>query len=98
VVLAEVHRGLEIGCPVLVLSSGATVDGRELNDDVHANDIVLDVAQIRRWSTSLGRHVTYVAVEGARHDVVLSLPGPRERVFDEIDTWRTAYVDRPTGT
>ena len=33
-------------------------DARELSDDVHSHDIVLDVAQIRRWSTSLGRHVT----------------------------------------
>lgn len=31
-------------------------------------------------------HVTYVAVEGARHDVVLSLPEPREKGYDAIDT------------
>ena len=91
---AEVHRGLEILCPVLVLSSGATVDARELSDEVHANDIVLDVAQIRRWSTSLGRHVTYVAVDGAIHDVFLSRPEARARAYDEMGRWLTAYVDR----
>ena len=68
-----------------------------MSDDVHGTDIVLDVAQIRQWATSFGPHVTYVAVEGARHDVVLSLPGPRERVFEEIETWRAAYVDRRTA-
>ena len=71
---AEVHAGLDIACPVLVQTSGATIDARELNDDVHTNDIVLDVAQIRRWSTALGRHVTYVGIEGAMHDVFLSRP------------------------
>lgn len=91
---AELHRGLEIACPVLVLSSGRSSTPAEMGEDVHGTDIVLDVAQIRQWATSFGPHVTYVAVDGARHDVVLSLPGPRQRVFEEIETWRTAYVDR----
>ena len=46
----------------------------EMGEDVHGHDIVLDVEQIRRWAPSVGRHVTVVAVEGARHDVVLSRP------------------------
>jgi alpha-beta hydrolase superfamily lysophospholipase len=90
---AEVHAGLEIACPVLVMSSGATVDAREMTDEVHRNDIVLDVAQIRRWSTSLGRHVTYIAVDGAMHDIFLSRPEPRARAYDELGRWLKAYVD-----
>ena len=38
-------------------------------------------------------HVTYVAIEGARHDVVLSLPEPRAAAYAEIDRWMSAYVD-----
>jgi alpha-beta hydrolase superfamily lysophospholipase len=90
---SELHAGLDIGCPALVLSSGATWIPTAMGDDVHRHDIVLDVAQIRRWSTALGRHVTYVAVEGARHDVVLSLPGPRAAAYAELGRWLTAYVD-----
>ena len=52
---------------------------------MHGYDIVLEVAQIRRWATAIGRHVTYVAIEGARHDVVLSRPEPRAAAYDEID-------------
>ena len=37
-----------------------------MTDDVHSHDIVLDVEQIRRWAPSLGRHVTSIAVDGAR--------------------------------
>jgi alpha-beta hydrolase superfamily lysophospholipase len=91
---ADVHEGLDIACPVLVLSSGATVDARELKDEAHANDIVLDVAQIRRWSTALGRHVTYVGVDGAMHDVFLSREEPRNRAYDELGRWLEAYVER----
>jgi alpha-beta hydrolase superfamily lysophospholipase len=89
---AELHRGLSVPGPVLVLSSGASSAPTEMGEDVHGTDIVLEVRQIRRWSTALGRHVTYVAVEGARHDVVLSRPAARERVYDELGRWLTAYV------
>ena len=64
-----------------------------MGEDVHSHDIVLDVAQIRRWATASGRHVTYVAVAGARHDVVLSLPAPRAAAYDELGRWLGAYVD-----
>jgi len=36
--------------------------------------------------------VTYVAVEGARHDVVLSRPEPRATAYAEIERWLCAYV------
>jgi alpha-beta hydrolase superfamily lysophospholipase len=90
---AELHRGLSVPCPALVLSSGATVVPQEMDDDVHSHDIVLDVPQIRRWAASVGPHVTYVGVPGARHDVVLSRPGPRAVVYDELDKWVGTYVE-----
>ena len=51
------------------------------------------MAQIRRWAPAVGRHVTIVAVEHARHDVVLSRPDVRKVVYDELDRWLSAYVD-----
>ncbi len=89
---AELHAGLSVLAPVLVLTSAATVRPPDMNDDVHTHDVVLDVPQIRQWATSVGPHVTYVAVDGARHDVVLSLPDPRAVVYDELERWVTAYV------
>jgi alpha-beta hydrolase superfamily lysophospholipase len=95
---ARVHRGLELPCPVLVLSSGRSTLPEEMGEDVHGTDIVLDVAQIRRWATALGAHVTYVAIEGARHDVLLSREEPRTRAYGTISTWMTAWVDPPKQT
>jgi alpha-beta hydrolase superfamily lysophospholipase len=92
---ARQHRGLELNCPVLVLSSGRSALPEEMGEEVHGTDIVLDVAQIRRWATAYGRHVTYLAVEGARHDVVLSRAEPRRAAYDAISTWMTAWVDPP---
>ncbi len=90
---ARLHRGLDVPAPVLVLSSHATARPSQMSEEVHGHDVVLDVPQIRNWATSVGTHVTYVAVPGARHDVVLSRPEPRTRVYAEIDRWCAAYVD-----
>ena len=92
---ARMHRGLELPYPVLVLSSGRSTFPEEMSEDVHGTDIVLDVAQIRRWATAYGPHVTYIAIEGARHDVVLSREDPRRAAYDAINTWMSAWVDPP---
>ncbi|MGY2703453.1 alpha/beta hydrolase [Nocardioides sp. HB32] len=88
----ELQTGLDVGCPVLVLSSAGTRWPREMGDDAHGYDIVLEVPQIRQWATAIGSHVTYVAIEGARHDVVLSRAEPRATAYAELGTWLSSYV------
>ena len=91
----RLQRGLGLPFPVLVLSSGRSTLPREMGEDVHGTDIVLDVTQIRRWATAYGQHVTYLAVDGARHDVVLSRAEPRRAAYEAISTWLAAWVDPP---
>jgi alpha-beta hydrolase superfamily lysophospholipase len=92
---ARVATGLDVRAPVLVLSSARSGYPTSMEDpDVFSTDIVLDVDQIRRRATLIGRHVTLVQVEGAIHDVTLSRPEIRKVVFDEIDRFLTAYVER----
>lgn len=95
---AQLQAGLSLPFPVLVLSSARTSAPVEMGDDVHGTDIVLDVRQIRRWAGVLGTHVTSIAIEGARHDVTLSLPAVRARVYDELDRWMSTYVSPAAGT
>jgi len=90
---ARLQAGLAVPAPVLVLSSDRSGRPQAMDEEVFSTDIVLDVRQIRRWSTSVGAHVTYAAVPGAVHDVVLSRSEPRARAYDEIARWLTAYVD-----
>lgn len=89
----QVHRGLDVAAPVLVLSSARSTRPSAMLESVHTSDIVLDVRQIRRWASSLGTHVTSIAVEGGRHDLLLSRAPVRAKVMDEIDRWLTAYVE-----
>jgi alpha-beta hydrolase superfamily lysophospholipase len=84
---SRLHRGLDIGVPSLVLrSTKSDFSGRytELSDNA---DTVLDVTQIARWAGCLGSETTVVPVEGARHDVFLSLPASRERAYTAVDGW-----------
>lgn len=90
---ARLHAGLDVPAPVLVLSSARSVFAAPSDEDVRTSDIVLDVEQIRRWASSIGRHVTSVAVEGAVHDVVLSRPDVRREVYAVIDRWLDAWID-----
>ncbi len=89
----ELHRGLDVPFPALVVASARSSSPLEMGEDVHTTDIVLDVQQIRWWSPRLGRHVTYVAVPDARHDVFLSRAEPRARAFAALDRWLTEYVE-----
>jgi alpha-beta hydrolase superfamily lysophospholipase len=92
------HRlthGIELPMPVLVLSSSRSAHPSSMADpDVFATDVVLDVEQIRRRAPLLGRRVVVEQVDGAMHDVTLSRPAVRREVFDRVDRFLTAYVDR----
>jgi alpha-beta hydrolase superfamily lysophospholipase len=89
---AAVHRGVDVGAPVLVLTSGASSAPKVWDDAVTSSDIVLNVEQIRKWAHKLADHVTLVRVPGALHDVTLSREPVRKRVFDEITLWHDAYL------
>lgn len=81
------HRGIDVGAPVLTLCSDRSRGLSEWSEDALRADIVLDVRQIARWSPALGPDVTVARVDGAMHDVYLSGKEARERAFGEIDRW-----------
>jgi len=89
----EFHAGLEVGCPALVLSSAGTRWPKEMGEDAHGHAIVLEAPQIRQWAPALGSRVPYAAIEGARHDVVLSRAEPRATAYAELARWLSAYVE-----
>ena len=84
---ARLHRGLDIGVPSLVLRSGQSHFSGEYSPLSDRADTVLDVTQIARWAGSLGGETTVVPVDGARHDVFLSLAEPREHAYAALDGW-----------
>lgn len=88
----RLHRGLTLPLPILVLCSDRTFRGRAFSDEIYRGDAVLDTDAIARWSWSLGTHVTCVRIPEGMHDLLLSRPGPRARVYAEMGRWLDAYA------
>ena len=84
---ARLHRGLDVGVPNLILRSDHSVAETAGTEVMARGDAVLDVRQIAQWSGCIGNRQMIVPVADAKHDVFLSLPGPREAAYRELDRW-----------
>jgi alpha-beta hydrolase superfamily lysophospholipase len=82
-----VHRGIDVGAPVLSLCSTASLSAPEWSEEAAAADTVLDVKQVAKWSHQLGPDVTIIRVEGAIHDVLCSRKDVRDYAFGAIAKW-----------
>lgn len=89
---ARLHRGLDVGVPSLLLRSGHSVNESGDPEAIQRGDAVLDVAQIARWAGCVGNRMTMVPITDAKHDVFLSLAGPRAAAYRELDTWLDWYL------
>lgn len=90
----QVQRGLEISCPVLLMSSARSVTGPRWREEMRYADTVLDVEAVREAGLRLGHHVTIATIPDALHDVTLSAPAVRATVADELGRWVRGYVRR----
>ncbi len=89
---AQLHRGLDVGVPNLILRSDHSVC--EITDPIalQCGDAVLDVTQIARWAGCIGNRTTIIPVPDAKHDVFLSMPQPRQVAYRQLDVWLTDYI------
>jgi alpha-beta hydrolase superfamily lysophospholipase len=90
-----IRAGLDIQVPVLVASSAASLRRGQTSDLINSTDAVLDVRHMAQWAPRLGRHVTLVRFDGGLHDLVLSAPPVRGKVFAELERWMGAYLPQP---
>lgn len=84
---AQVARGLDIRCPVLVLTSDASGDAKAWHDALVTTDSVLDVEQTARLAPGIGRDVTLVKIPSGAHDLSLSPEPARSAFFAEVTSW-----------
>ncbi|RAX49577.1 alpha/beta hydrolase [Arthrobacter sp. AQ5-05] len=88
----EVARGLDIGIPVLVLTSKSTHLSTGFDESMLHHDTVIEVQVVRERSVRLGPQVSNAVIDGAMHDVFSSLPGPRAAAYAAIDRWGSGYM------
>ncbi|MFE9423789.1 alpha/beta hydrolase [Kitasatospora sp. NPDC006697] len=87
----QVRRGLGLEVPVLLMASAGSVAKSKWDPALYHRDAVLRADDIAALGPRLGRTVTVVRIEGGVHDLVLSGPEARARVFEELDRWLKAY-------
>jgi alpha-beta hydrolase superfamily lysophospholipase len=83
----RVRRGLSVECPVLVMHSDKSGSDKNWNDEIAVTDVVLNVEQIKNRAHNIGKNVSVVEIPRAKHDVMLSIPEVREKVFAELQEW-----------
>jgi alpha-beta hydrolase superfamily lysophospholipase len=96
---AQLHRGLDVAVPTLILHSDHSVsEGRGTADPdaIQRGDAVLDVRHVARWAGCVGgTHTTIAPIVDAKHDVFLSLATPRAQAYTELDRWLDRYIGCP---
>jgi alpha-beta hydrolase superfamily lysophospholipase len=90
---AQLHRGLDVGVPNLILRSDHSVSEAADAITLQRGDAVLDVSQIARWAGCIGNRSTVVPVTDAKHDVFLSVPQPRQEAYRQLDIWLDGYLN-----
>ncbi|MEU4803421.1 alpha/beta hydrolase [Actinosynnema sp. NPDC023587] len=83
---AQLHRGLDVRVPVLVLRSNRSLlHAKRWSPEAMTADTVLDVEHMQRWAPKIGPDVTVVQVDNGMHDLFLSAGPVRERALAEVD-------------
>lgn len=89
----QVAAGLDIGCPVLMMTSArSNLSAAVWDDSLKSVDLVLDVEKLGALAWKLGPVVTLVRIEGGMHDLILSPHPVRDEVFAEMTRWLKVYV------
>jgi alpha-beta hydrolase superfamily lysophospholipase len=88
----KLRRGLKIDCPVLVMHSDKSVKAAKWNDNISRADIVLDIRDIAKHASKLGKNVTIQAIEDGKHDLVLSEKDVRKQVYYNLFKWLKSVI------
>ncbi|NHB84178.1 alpha/beta hydrolase [Tessaracoccus sp. HDW20] len=90
---ARVASGLDIDCPILLAVSKRTDFRRSWDESLLKADTVLDVERIAERVTRLGDLVVLTRIHDGLHDLVLSAPEVRTRVFLEYGRFLSVYAN-----
>ncbi|MBO4956127.1 MAG: alpha/beta hydrolase [Muribaculaceae bacterium] len=81
------HHKYSIPEPVLVMYSSKSISAPEWTPAADSADVVLDVAEIKKLGSTLGRNVTLYKVNGGIHDLILSAPDVRYPLYRRMFGW-----------
>ena len=76
-----------IEVPVLVMHSSHSRKISTFSQEAMSSDTVLNIEDIKKIGSILGKQVTFLDIENAQHDIFLSPEEVREVAFNEMFAW-----------
>ncbi|MGE8540764.1 alpha/beta hydrolase [Acinetobacter sp. ANC 3813] len=86
----EIHRGVKIDVPVLVMHSHQTKNPRKWSKDAQSSDVILGVKDIQKYAKKIHGDVTLQSIHNGLHDLVLSEKTVRDTVYQQLFSWLAA--------
>lgn len=83
----EIHRGVKIDVPVLVMHSHQTKNPRKWGKAAQSSDVILSVKHIRKYAKKIRGDVTIAEIKNGLHDLVLSEKAARSSVYRQLFSW-----------
>jgi len=83
----ELQKGLNIHVPVLVMHASKSVKPGNYNPEMHTADSVLDVKDIERYASVIGKNIEVVVIKDGIHDLVLSNKNIRAIVYNTMQAF-----------
>lgn len=80
----RLQKGIEISCPVLVMSSSVGSKGDKFEEIHKRSDTVLDPEEIRSFTGSIHGDISSEVFDGGLHDLVLSEKPVRDKVYESM--------------
>lgn len=83
----EIHQGVKINIPVLVMHSARSSQPKKFNSDAQRSDVILNVKHIAKYAKKIKGDATVISIENGLHDLVLSAPPVRAEVYQKLFQW-----------
>ncbi len=88
----EIHSGVKVFVPTLVMRSHQTKNPKKFNIDAQTSDVILDVKDILKYSNKIQGSVTVMTIQNGLHDLVLSAPPVRAEVYEKLFRWLDSNI------
>lgn len=83
----EIHRGVKIDVPVLVMHSHQTQNPKKWGKAAQRSDVILGVKDIQKYAKKIQGDVTIQSIKNGLHDLVLSEKPARDQVYQQLFQW-----------
>lgn len=83
----EIHQGISLSIPTLLMHSHQSKFPKKWGIDAQQSDVILDVKDMTRNAKKMKGDVQTLAIQNGLHDLVLSAPPVREKVYQALFSW-----------